>query len=225
MAPFVMMEEMTMSRKARQQGKKKKILILCGGESESVYLNLTVSAYNVDRRRFITIERKIYKNLEDMEARLEDLKPKRGEINRFDEIHLICDKEKLSNKVRQISYNKLKTKINELQKSFVDTELKIIASFPSFEFPLLLHFPIKDAEFSRLHDDKELKTLLSKQHKNYAKGDQKWMEGAIFSKEFDANISRAINRSEKIKTSDNNSWTDLFKTVKQIINNSSGSSR
>lgn len=208
-----------MSRKIRQQRQKKRIIILCEGESEITYLGLSVSTYKVERR-FVTVRSKPFKNLENILTELENLKPKNGKILPYEEIHLVCDKEKLSNKGRQKSYDNFTAAVKNLQKSFGTTVLKVITSFPSFEFCLLLHFPIEDSEFKKLHDDKELIKALSKQHKNYVKANKKWMEDAIFSKESERKISLFIKRAEKIKPSDNNSWTNLFETVEQIINNS-----
>lgn len=209
-----------MQRQIRQQGKKKRIFALCDGKSEIEYLTLTTSAYNVDKR-LVKIENRPFKNSEEMLAELEKLKPKKKSIKlAYEEIHLICDKEKLENKSRQTSYRKFTTEIKKLQKHFGTTTLKIITSFPTFEFFLLLHFPLKDGEFKKLHDNKELIKLLSSQYKSYSKGSRKWMEDAIFNKEFEKKINLALDRAERIKTSDSNSWTKIFETVRQIIDNS-----
>jgi hypothetical protein len=208
-----------MARKTGAQGKKKRILVLCDGESEITYSSLTVSAYNVNKN-LVTVVKKPFKNLETMLAELGNRKPKKKEILKYEEIHLICDKEKLSNKSRQISYEKFIDEVNKIRKSFGSTTIKIVASFPTFEFFLSLHFPIKDKEFKKLHNDRELIELLSKQHQNYTKGSEKWLKDAIFNKHFEEKISLAIERASQIKPSDSNSWSDVFETVRQIINNS-----
>ena len=209
-----------MSRQIKSQGKKKRILLLCDGESEIVYSTLTISTHKVSER-LVAVKTKPFKNLKNILIELKKLKLKtKGMKLAYEEIHLICDKEKLSNKSRQVSYQNFVAEVKKLQKEFDDTTLKIITSFPSFEFFLLLHFPLEDKEFKKLHNDKELIDLLSKQHKNYKKGDKKWMEYAIFKKDYGEKIKRAIDRAIKIKASDSNSWSNVFETVRQILNNS-----
>jgi hypothetical protein len=208
-----------MARGIRQQGKKKRILVLCDGESEITYSKLVVSSYNVNKNS-VTVVNKPFKNLGNMLAELESRKPEKKEILKYEEIHLICDKEKLSNKSRQASYEKFVAGVNGMRKTFGSTAIKIITSFPAFEFFLSLHFPIKDNEFKKLHTDKELIELLSGQQKNYAKGNEKWLKDAIFSRNPEEKIKQAIERASKIKPSDNNSWSNVFETVRQIINNS-----
>jgi len=208
-----------MSRKINHQKTKKRILVLSEGKSEITYSTLTASTYKVSER-LVSIAREPFKNLENLLKELEKRKPQKGKILPYEEIHLLCDKENLSNKARQKSYKIFVAEIKKLQKDFKNTDLKIITSFPSFEFFLLLHFPITETEFKKLHSDKELLQLLSKQHKNYTKGNQKWLEDSIFNKDSAEKITRAITRAEKLNHSDNNSWSDVFQTVRQIINNS-----
>ncbi|MBU6339119.1 MAG: RloB domain-containing protein [Rickettsiales bacterium] len=209
-----------MSRKiTHHQGRKKRILILCDGESEITYLKLTVAAYNVDKD-LVTIINKPFKNLENVLLELEKRKPERKAILKYEEIHLICDKEELNNKKRQNSYQSFIKKVDQIRKSFATTKLKIIDSFPTFEFFLLLHFPLESKTFKKLHSNKELINLLSKQCKNYNKGNEKWLKDSIFSNDYKEKIKRAIDRAIKIKVSDNNSWSKVFETIQQIINNS-----
>jgi len=64
-----------------------------------------------------------------------------------------------------------------------------------------------------------LKKSLSKFCSGYKKGCSKWLERAIFN-DID-NVKQASKRANKIKESDSNSWSRVYKTLNHIINNSS----
>ena len=158
-----------MPRKTRSQNKHKKILILPEGQSELLYLKLVTSEYRPLKRNLTNINNKPFKNLEEITKEVKRLAKEYRDRNLpYDEIHIICDKESLSNKSRQKSYQNLEKEKNIINNAVKETEIKIISSFPTFEFFLILHFK-KIKNFKKLHTDKSLKEILSNQHIKYKK--------------------------------------------------------
>lgn len=203
-------------RNTPKQLKKRRILLLCDGESEIAYFKLLKKKLKVNKS--LIIHNKPLKNLESILHKLYRIKPAKGKRLEYEEIHLICDQEDISKKERHKSYEKFVVEIKKLNKEFKETDIKIISSFPDFEFWLLLHFPIKDSEYKKLYKSSDLKKILSKFHSKYQKGNEKWLENAIFNDIKTVKI--AINRADKIQKSDNNCWTRVCDTVRQIFNNS-----
>ncbi len=223
-----------MARKNRSQSQQKKnILLFCDGDTEIKYFKILKKVLGI-KSSLLHISDMPMRNIKNYLEKAKKIKDNPRDYKDFLEIHFICDVEDLHknshNKTRIINFEKEISEINKyfkkMKRGRIDLQLKIIDSFPSFEFWLLLHSPkIENKDFNKLYSNEELVRKLKEKYQ-YKKGDLTWLEKILFSNKENARdvIIGAIQRAEKTKKTEesfNQSYTMVFETARQALINSS----
>ncbi|MDA9231272.1 RloB family protein [Rickettsiales bacterium] len=208
------------------------MLLFCDGATEIKYFKILKKVLDI-KSNLLCISDTPIKNIENYRIKANKIKDNPRIYEDFLEIHFICDIEDMHknhhNKARITNFEKEIFEINKyLNKIKQDLQIKIIDSFPSFEFWLLLHFPkIKDKDFNKLYSNNEIKKKLEKVMScKYKKADESWLKKLLSSNKEEVKdiMIRAIQRAKKTKKEEeffNQSYTMVFETVRQALINSS----